>query len=291
VPELPEVEALVQFLDARLRGQTIARVQLGAISALKTFAPPLDALSARGVAAVSRRGKYLLFETTSPDAGEPLWLVLHLARGGWVRWRDELPTAPVKPGRGPLALRLRLAGGGGFEVTEAGTEKRLALWVVGSPEEVEPLSRLGPEALDPAFDVTALEAALAQGTTLKGTLTDQEAIAGVGNAYSDEVLHAARLSPFKPAAKLSREELQRLHDALVQVLTEAVERSEGLPAAGLKAEKRAGMRVHGRTGEPCPVCGDTVRQVAFATKSLQYCPTCQTGGRPLADRRLSRLLK
>jgi formamidopyrimidine-DNA glycosylase len=291
VPELPEVEALVQFLDARLRGQRIARVELGAISALKTFDPPLDALCDREVAGVGRRGKYLLFETTSPDAPEPLWLVLHLARGGWVRWRDELPTTLVKPGKGPLALRTRLATGGGFEVTEAGTEKRLAVWVVRSPKEVEPLARLGPDALDPAFDVAALQAALAQGTTLKGALTDQEAVAGIGNAYSDEVLHAARLSPFKPAAKLSEPELQRLYDALVQVLSEAVERSEGLPAAGLKADKRANMRVHGRTGEPCPVCGDTVRQVAFATKSLQYCPTCQTGGRPLADRRLSRLLK
>ena len=212
-------------------------------------------------------------------------------RGGWVRWRDELPTSLVKPGKGPLALRTRLATGAGFEVTEAGTEKRLALWVVRSPDEVEPLTRLGPEALGPAFDVGALETALAKGTTLKGTLTDQEAIAGIGNAYSDEVLHVAKLSPFKPAAKLTRPELQRLFDALVQVLTEAVERSSGLPAAGLKAEKRAGMRVHGRTGEPCPVCGDRVRQVSFATKSLQYCPTCQTGGRPLADRRLSRLLK
>jgi formamidopyrimidine-DNA glycosylase len=197
----------------------------------------------------------------------------------------------VKPGKGPLAVRTRLTTGAGFEVTEAGTEKRLALWVVRSPKEVEPLARLGPDALDPAFDVAALEAALAKGTTLKGALTDQEAIAGIGNAYSDEVLHAARLSPFKPAAKLTRPELQGLYEALVQVLTEAVERSQGLPAAGLKAEKRAGMRVHGRTGEPCPVCGDRVRQVAFATKSLQYCPTCQTGGRPLADRRLSRLLK
>ncbi len=291
MPELPEVEALVHFLDDRLRGQTIAKVELGAISALKTFDPPLEALRGQEVAAVGRRGKYLLFETASAGASDALWLVLHLARGGWVRWRDELPTSPVKPGRGPLALRTRLASGAGFEVTEAGTEKRLALWIVRSPKEVEPLARLGPEALDPAFDVGALESALAKGTTLKGALTDQEAIAGIGNAYSDEVLHAAHLSPFKPAAKLTRPELERLFAALVEVLTEAVERSAGLPAAGLKAEKRAGMRVHGRTGDPCPVCGDRVRQVAFATKSLQYCPTCQTGGRPLADRRLSRLLK
>jgi formamidopyrimidine-DNA glycosylase len=291
VPELPEVESLVQFLDDRLQGQTIAKVELGAISALKTFDPPLDALHGRNVTGVGRRGKYLLFETASTGNSDALWLVLHLARGGWVRWREELPTSLVKPGKGPLALRTRLVGGAGFEVTEAGTEKRLAVWIVRSPKEVEPLARLGPDALDPAFDVSALETALAKGTTLKGALTDQEAIAGIGNAYSDEVLHAARLSPFKPAAKLTRPELQRLFDALVQVLTDAVERSEGLPAAGLKAEKRAGMRVHGRTGEPCPVCGDRVGQVAFATKSLQYCPTCQTGGRPLADRRLSRLLK
>jgi formamidopyrimidine-DNA glycosylase len=291
VPELPEVESLVQFLDGRLRGQTIAKVELGAISALKTFAPPLDALNGRDIAGVGRRGKYLLFETASAGPSDSLWLVLHLARGGWLRWRDELPTSLVKPGKGPLALRTRLTSGAGFEVTEAGTEKRLAIWVVRSPKEVEPMARLGPDALDPAFDVGALETALAKGTTLKGALTDQEAIAGIGNAYSDEVLHAAQLSPFKPAAKLTRPELQRLFDALVHVLTEAVERSSGLPAAGLKAEKRGGMRVHGRTGEPCPVCGDRVRQVAFATKSLQYCPTCQTGGRPLADRRLSRLLK
>ena len=282
MPELPEVEALVQFLDDRLRGQTIAKVELGAIAALKTFDPPLDALNGRDVARVGRRGKYLLFETASADTSDPIWLVLHLARGGWVRWRDELPTSLVKPGKGPLALRTRIATGAGFEVTEAGTEKRLAVWVVRSPDEVEPLARLGPEALDPAFDVGALETALAKGTTLKGALTDQEAIAGIGNAYSDEVLHVAKLSPFKPAAKLTGAELQRLFDALVQVLREAVERSSGLPAAGLKAEKRAGMRVH---------CGDRVRQVSFATKSLQYCPTCQTGGRPLADRRLSRLLK
>ncbi|HEX6476613.1 MAG TPA: DNA-formamidopyrimidine glycosylase family protein [Acidimicrobiales bacterium] len=291
MPELPEVESLVQFLDNHLQGQTIAKVELAAISALKTFDPPLDALRGRDVAGVRRRGKYLLFETATTGTSDALWLVLHLARGGWVRWRDEVSTSLVKPGKGPLALRTRLATGAGFEVTEAGTEKRLAVWIVRSPDEVEPLARLGPDALDPAFDVDALEAALANGTTLKGALTDQEAIAGIGNAYSDEVLHAARLSPFKPAAKLTRPELQRLFDALVQVLTDAVERSEGLPAAGLKAEKRAGMRVHGRTGEPCPVCGDLVRQVAFATKSLQYCPTCQTGGRPLADRRLSRLLK
>ncbi|HTT87149.1 MAG TPA: zinc finger domain-containing protein, partial [Acidimicrobiales bacterium] len=170
--------------------------------------------------------------------------------------------------------------------------KRLALWVVTRPEEVEPLATLGPDPLDPALDVAALRRLLhgAPGT-LKTALSTQSLIAGVGNAYSDEVLHAARLSPFKPAARLDDEELQRLHAALGSVLGEATARAAGRSAAELKGDKKRAMRVHGRTGEACPVCGDVVREVSFATKSLQYCATCQTGGRPLADRRLSRLLK
>ncbi len=238
------------------------------------------------MAGCGRRGKFLLL-----DAGG-LWLVLHLARGGWVRWSDELPAARARPGKGPLALRVGLEGGAGFDVTEAGTEKRLAVHVVGDLEDVGGIARLGPDPLDPAFDVAALAALLSgRNTQVKGVLTDQAVIAGVGNAYSDEALHLARLSPFKPAAKLTAEQVESLHGALVGVLADAVARSAGLPASGLKGEKRSGMRVHGRTGQPCPECGDTVREVAFATTSLQYCPTCQTGGKPLADRRLSRLLK
>jgi formamidopyrimidine-DNA glycosylase len=191
-----------------------------------------------------------------------------------------------------LALRVGLDSGAGFDVTEQGTEKRLAIWVVRALDEVEGIARLGPDPLAPGFDAAALGAILAgRSGNLKKVLTDQSVLAGVGNAYSDEALHAARLSPFKPAGKLSDDEVTRLYQALVGALRDAVERSAGLPASGLKGEKKSGLRVHGRTGEPCPVCGDTIRQVAFATKSLQYCPTCQTGGKPLADRRLSRLLK
>jgi formamidopyrimidine-DNA glycosylase len=198
----------------------------------------------------------------------------------------------VKVGKGPLALRVGLSGGSGFDITEAGTEKRLALHVVNDPMEVERVASLGPDPLDPAFDAAALAALLAgRRAQLKGLLTDQSVLAGVGNAYSDEALHAARLSPFKPAGSLTAEENERLYTALIGVLRDAVERSAGLPAKGLKSEKRSGMAVHGRTGEACGVCGDTVREVSFATKSFQYCPTCQTGGKPLADRRLSRLLK
>jgi len=287
MPELPEVEALARFLDDRGRGRVVERAEVATFSALKTYDPPLDALQGRTFEGAGRRGKYLCL---SFEGG--LYLVLHLARGGWVQWRDQLSTGRAKAGKGPLALRVRFEDGAGFDVTEMGTEKRLAAWVVRAPEEVEGVARLGPDPLAPGFDAAALGALLAgRPGNLKSVLTDQSVLAGVGNAYSDEALHTARLSPFKPAGKLSEDEVGRLHQALVDVLRDAVDRSAGLPASGLKSEKKSGLRVHGRTGEPCPVCGDTIRQVAFATKSLQYCPTCQTGGKPLADRRLSRLLK
>jgi formamidopyrimidine-DNA glycosylase len=286
VPELPEVEALAAFLLERCGGRKIVRAEVAALSALKTVAPPIGALVGQPVVAVGRAGKYLTLEAGG------LWLVVHLARGGWVQWRDKVPAAPARPGRGPLALRVGLDDGAGFDITEQGTEKRLALWVVTQPGEVEGVARLGPDPLAAGFNAEVLGAVLRRSSGhLKKVLTDQSALAGVGNAYSDEALHAARMSPFKPAAKLSDEETARLFEALVGVLREAVARSSGLAAAGLKSEKRSGLAVHGRAGQPCPVCGDTVREVSFATKSFQYCPTCQTGGKPLADRRLSRLLK
>jgi formamidopyrimidine-DNA glycosylase len=182
--------------------------------------------------------------------------------------------------------------GAGFDLTEAGTQKRLAVYVVADPQEVQGIARLGPDPLADDFDERRFTELLAgERRQLKGALRDQSLIAGVGNAYSDEILHAARMSPFRLAATLSGEETGRLYAALRETLTEAVERSRGVAAGRLKAEKKSGLRVHGRTGEPCPVCGDTVREVSFADSSLQYCPTCQTGGKPLADRRMSRLLK
>ena len=286
MPELPEVQSLARFLADKATGRVVAGVELVAFAALKTFDPPLEALVGRTITGCDRRGKFLLLHA------DPHWLVLHLARGGWVRWSDELPPGRAKPGKGPLALRVRLDSGAGFDVTEAGTEKRLAAYVVASPDDVEGVAHLGPDPLSPDFDAAALRAALAEhGGQLKAALTTQSVVAGVGNAYSDEALHAARLSPFKSARSLSEEEAVRLHAAVTEILTDAVARSAGLPAAGLKKQKKSGMRVHGRAGQPCPVCGDTVREVSFATKSLQYCPTCQTGGKVLADRRLSRLLK
>ena len=287
MPELPEVEALVRFLAERTTGDLVARVRLGSISALKTVDPPLDALESASVAGWDRRGKYLCLSTSGP------WLVVHLARGGWVHWWDMAPKGAVKlSSRSPLALRVELAGGSGFDVTEMGTEKRLAVWVVRRPDEVEGVATLGPEPLDEGFDAAALSRLLQdEKGTLKNALARQSLVAGIGNAYSDEILHAARLSPFKPAGSLSDEEVGRVHAAMRSVLEEAVERAVGLGADELKGDKKRAMRVHGRTGQACPVCGDTVREVSFASKALQYCPTCQTGGKPLADRRMSRLLK
>ncbi|MHB1533907.1 MAG: Fpg/Nei family DNA glycosylase [Acidimicrobiales bacterium] len=286
MPELPEVQALAGFLAERLVGSTVERIEVAALSALKTYDPPIEALRGRAISEVTRRGKYLAF-----GAGG-LWLALHLARGGWVQWRDVLAPGRAKPGKGPLALRVGVSGGSGFDVTEQGTEKRLAVWVVNDLDRVEGIARLGPDPLAPSFDVALLGALLGpERRNLKTVLVDQSVLAGVGNAYSDEALHAARLSPYKTAGKLSADELSRLHGALVGVLAAAAERSVGIAAKGLKAEKKSGLAVHGRAGQPCPVCGDTVREVSFATRSLQYCPTCQTGGKPLADRRLSRLLK
>jgi formamidopyrimidine-DNA glycosylase len=286
VPELPEVEALARFLDGRLAGLHVERCELAAIAALKTVEPPLSSLVGREVRTCTRRGKYLCVGL------DGAWLVVHLARGGWVRWRDKLSADRARPGRGPLALRMGFEGGAGLEITEMGTEKRLALWVVGDPTEVEGLATLGPDPLGAAFDVEALAGVLAGASgNIKTVLASQSVIAGIGNAYSDEILHVAHLSPFKPARNLDGEEVRRLHAAMVGVLGEAVARAVGQEASELKGDKKRSMRVHGRTGERCPECGDVVREVSFATKSLQYCATCQTGGKPLADRRLSRLLR
>jgi DNA-formamidopyrimidine glycosylase len=203
-----------------------------------------------------------------------------------------MPDTPVKPGKSPLAFRLVLDDRAGFDLTEAGTQKRLAVYLVRDPVDVPGVATLGPEPLADDFTVDALAAILSgRRTQIKGVLRDQHIIAGIGNAYSDEVLHAAKMSPFKLASSFTPDEVAALHQAIVDTLREAVKRSAGLAAADLKGEKKTGLRVHGKTAQPCPVCGDTIREVSFADSSLQYCPTCQTGGKPLADRRMSRLLK
>ena len=284
MPELPEVEALAAFLRENAVGHVITRVDLAGIQAIKTFDPPLSALAGLEITGASRHGKFLDLNVSG------VHLVVHLARAGWLHWRNALPPAPPKPGKGPLAVRVHLDDGEGFDLTEQGTRKGLAVYVVRSPSEVPGIVRLGPDALE--VDQESFSRLMAgRSGQLKGALTDQTLLSGIGNAYSDEILHAARLSPFKMADKLTGDELIRLFDAMRATLTDALDRQVGQKAATLKGEKRSGLTVHARTGLPCPVCGDTVREVSFADTSLQYCPTCQTGGKPLADRRLSKLLR
>jgi formamidopyrimidine-DNA glycosylase len=287
MPEMPEVESLRVFLTDKLVGRTITRIDVVAFSALKTYDPPPSALYGLEIDGVSRHGKFL------DVSAQGLHLVFHLARAGWLRWKDEQPTAPPKAGRGPLALRLHLDDGSGFDLTEAGTQRKLAVYVVADPATIPHVATLGPDPLSPDFDRATLGALLTKAgrAQLKGVLKDQRIIAGIGNAYSDEILHAARMSPFKPASSLSDEELTGLYQAIQTELAGAIQRAEGLAAKDLKSEKKSGLRVHGRTGEKCSVCGDTIAEVSFADSSLQYCPTCQTGGKKLADRRMSRLLK
>ena len=287
MPEMPEVESLVRFLGERLQGRAFARIELAAFSALKTYDPPLAALQGLEVESVRRHGKFLDIDA------QGIHLIFHLARAGWLRWRDEMSDKPLRPGKGPMALRVVFDDNSGFDLTEAGTQRKLAVYVTTDPMLVPHIAGLGPDPLEDTFTIETLTKLLAEAgrAQIKGVLKNQRVIAGIGNAYSDEILHVARLSPFRPSNSLTDEERSVLFTAMKDELADAIKRSEGLAAKDLKGEKKSGMRVHGRTGQKCPVCGDTIAEVSFADSSLQYCPTCQTGGKKLADRRLSRLLK
>jgi formamidopyrimidine-DNA glycosylase len=285
MPELPEVQALVEFLGERTSGLVVTGVELGSISGLKTFTPPPQALVGAPVDGVSRHGKFIDLDCGGTH------LVFHLARAGWLRWSDAMPATVLRPGKSPIALRVRFDDASGFDLTEAGTKKRLAAYVVNDPSTVPGIASLGPDPMADSFSLEQFAAiAASHRMQVKGMLRDQSILAGVGNAYSDEVLHVAKLSPFAIAATLGDEAVERLYAALRGTLAAAVAAASGKPAKELKDAKRAGMRVHGRTGETCPECGDVVREVSFADSSLQYCATCQTGGKPLADRRTSKFL-
>ncbi|MCW2769767.1 MAG: endonuclease [Aeromicrobium sp.] len=286
MPELPEVNALVEFLDDQITGAVVAGVELASFSVLKTFDPPVSALQGLEVTGVTRHGKFIDIDVSG------IHVVVHLAKAGWLRWSDKLPDTKLKLGASNIAARVRLDRGEGpsvgFDVTEAGTRKGLAMYVVRSVDEVAGIAALGPDPLAVGFELRPL---LGRRMQVKRLLRDQKIVAGVGNAYSDEILHAAKLSPFAIAESLSEDEIVRLEDAVQDILRAAVEEARGKPAEELKDDKRTRMRVHGRTGEACPVCGDTVLEVTYAQSSLQYCPTCQTGGKPLKDRTTSKFLK
>jgi formamidopyrimidine-DNA glycosylase len=286
MPELPEVEALAAYLRERAQGHSVTRIEVAAISALKTFDPPVSAAVDQPVTGASRHGKFL-----DVHIGADLHLLVHLSRAGWLHYRESFASNTLlKPGRGPIALRVRLDDSSGFDLTEQGTQKRLAAYLVRDPQQVPGVAKLGPDALAVSREEFAQRLRARRGQ-VKGVLTEQDVLAGVGNAYSDEILHAAKLSPFALTHKLTDEQYDRLYTAMRDELTDAVTRSVGQGAATLKGEKRSGLAVHARTGLPCPVCGSTIREVSFADSSLQYCPGCQTGGKPLADRRLSRLVR
>ncbi len=286
MPELPEVNALVEYLDREMTGAVVAGVELGSFSVLKTFEPAVESLAGLTVTGVTRHGKFIDIDV------DGLHVVVHLAKAGWLRWSSAFSEPRIKMGNGPLAARMRIDRGDGphegFDVTEAGTRKGLAMYVVRQPSDVPGIAALGPDPLSEGFDLRPL---LDRHMQVKRLLRDQKIIAGVGNAYSDEILHVAKISPFALADTLPEAEIERLEQALQQVLRDAVDQARGKPAAELKDSKRTRMRVHGRAGETCPACGDTIHEVVYSDSSMQYCATCQTGGKLLKDRTTSKFLK
>ncbi|NLS08462.1 Fpg/Nei family DNA glycosylase [Nesterenkonia sp. MY13] len=282
MPELPEVHALAGDLESRLRGLSVQRLDVLAFHALKTFDPPPTALTGQTVEQVGRHGKFLDLQIGN------LHLIIHLALAGWIRWRDQAPTS-MPSRKSPIAARLVTENGSGIDITEAGTRKGLALHIVTEPSEVPGIADLGPDALDVTEAQFSQILQAAGRSPIKKVLRKQSVIAGIGNAYSDEILHRAKMSPFQPAA-MKPDDAAALYTAMRQSLQEALTRAEGQAASELKKEKKSGLRVHGRFGEPCPECGDTIKQVVYSDSSFQYCPGCQNNGKAFSDRGIDRLL-
>jgi formamidopyrimidine-DNA glycosylase len=275
MPELPDVEAWVRELDPLVSARPIERAGPAHVATLKTYDPPLSALEGRRLAGAERRGKNLVFPTEDGD----LRLRVHLMSAGRLRYLPPGAKGPKTP-----MFRLRFADAAELVLTEAGKKKRAGVWLL-SPEQLEAdLSHLGPDALE--LDAAALAEILhRERRGLHALLRDQRAIAGIGRAHANEILHRARLSPYKQSTEREHDEIARLADAIRKDLERALElRERG------KGD-RAIYRVHDRLAEPCPVCGTPIARVDFEEHTIYYCPGCQTGGRVLKDRRLSRLLR
>jgi formamidopyrimidine-DNA glycosylase len=275
LPELPEVEALRRALDDPVRAFPIERAGPAHVATLKTFDPPLAALEGCRLAGARRRGKHLLFPTDDDE----LVLHIHLMAAGRLRYLEAGEKEPKSP-----AFQLRFSGGGALVLTEAGAKKRARVGVYHPDAIQAELAHLGPDALelgaDGLRDLVARES-----RRLHSLLRDQRLIAGIGRAWVNEILHRARLSPYALSTELDNDEVERLWAAIDSTLREGLElRERGA------ADKKA-YRIHDRLGEPCPVCGTPIARVDFEEHTVFYCPTCQTGGRVLADRRLSRLLR
>jgi formamidopyrimidine-DNA glycosylase len=275
MPELPEVEAWVRELDPLVSSSPVLQAGPAHIATLKTFDPPLRELEGRRFEGAGRRGKWLLF----PTADNALQLRVHLMSAGRIRHLAPGAKGPKTP-----ALRLRFENGGELVLTEAGAKKRAGVWLE-SPEQTEAeLAHLGPEAI--GLGAEKLREILAgDNRRLHSLLRDQRALAGIGRAHANEILHRAQLSPFALSSRLDDAEIERLATAIEEDLSRALE----LRIAG-KGDKDVYL-VHRRLGEPCPRCGDPLRQVDYEEHTVFYCAPCQTGGRVLKDRRMSRLLR
>ncbi|WP_438352542.1 Fpg/Nei family DNA glycosylase [Microbacterium sp. CJ88] len=279
MPESPEVEALAEFVAANVVGRTVASVAVAFPKALKAGDP--SALIGCRVAAVSRHGKLLDLALIGPDDRDA-HLVVHWGHDGWLLWHDVVPLDAKRAGQATLMARVRLHDGSGFDLTDAGQWKALSMFVVSTPAAVPAIAKLGPDPTDPDFTVDDLARVVSgRRKQLKALLQDQNALAGIGNAYSDEILHAARLSPVVHASALSPDDIGRLFAATRGILSQSMDDRRGLAPDDLKDDKRANMRVHRRPGADCPVCGGTIAEIVFSGAAAQYCPTCQTDGVPL----------
>ena len=279
MPELPELEAFVIAQRDRLSAAPVAGVPVAHFATLKTIDPAIGSLAGQRFVDVRRRAKRLLFEAEDTNT-----LVLHLMSAG------RLAVGPTRAKSAVLAVEF--AGGLNLVMTESGRKRRAAAWLWPPDVLAEELAHIGPEPLDPAFTVDALAHSLHDHPhQLHAFLRDQRAIAGIGRAFANEILHAAMLSPYQRTATLDDPSIERLHTAILGVLGDAVVRLVPLSGNGLTTKADRGYQVHDRGGQSCPRCGDRIHEISFEEHTVYYCPTCQTGGKPLADRRLSRLLR
>jgi formamidopyrimidine-DNA glycosylase len=292
MPELPDITVYLEALEQRLRGARLLSARIAHPFLLRTFAPPISDLYGRRVVGFRRVGKRIAIGFEGDH-----WLVLHLMVAGRLHWLAPSASA-AKKGRGGLAhfvFDWPIAGGGTgtLTLTEAGSKRRASLYVFASSEQLTATDPGGLEVLEASLEEFRARLT-AENHTLKRSLTDPHAFSGIGNAYSDEILHRARLSPVMLTQKLAPEAIARLYGATRQVLTEWTDRLRGEAGAEFPEKVtafRPEMAVHGRFGKPCPVCGTAVQRIRYAENETNYCPRCQTEGRILADRSLSRLLK
>jgi formamidopyrimidine-DNA glycosylase len=282
MPEAPEVQELAAFLAARTTEREIRSFDVVLRKALKTQQPSPDALVGTRITAVSRLGKMIDIATVDARGGV-LHVIVHFGHDGWVLWNPVAPGDLARAGAATLMARVRLDDGSGFDLTDAGQWKALTIHIVPKADEVAAVVKLGRDPMDEDFDVVRFAAILVnRKKQIKALLQDQNAIAGIGNAYSDEILHAAKISPLTHAASLPTGDVARLFDAMRRVLADATKARVGVDPSELRAAKHAALRVHRRTGSACPVCGDTIREFRFSGAAAQYCPTCQTRGVLLA---------